>query len=463
MTGITIRREWGLVLFGGIFLCNPIVGFVDLLPDALGLLLIVLGLYRVADLDHHLSHARRGFSIMLGVAVGQLLAFYFIFGMLGQAGEDKLNAYERPMLILLGSLAYAFFVLYFLLPALRSLFRGVESLAIRTEGEVTAAALQEGRTSGERMARRTVLFLLVQMLAAILPELSILTSLEMEAGNPLFPFDWHRFVPLFRMAVTPIALGFAVWYLVGFCRFFATLRRADAWNRALLMRWQGEIGNDQRRMERRRYLVFSILVGVGFLFSLRLKLNHLTVLPSIVAALALWSGLRLMRDRLPAPAGRLPFLLLGGSSLLQVLLNRSYLHRFDPEASRYLEAAYLHFGAMRIAELLEAVLLLWVHWTLLSALSALVRQNLKVCYEGDPAASRRATERLQHRLLLRIRFLRIGGILLCLGNLVYALFQLYLPWMWFVNLLLWGVEGGMLLSFRSEYLEEMHFYDTEDA
>ena len=77
--------------------------------------------------------------------------------------------------------------------------------------------------------------------------------------------------------------------------------------------------------------------------------------------------------------------------------------------------------------------------------------------------SRRATERLQRSFAGRLTLLRVGAVVVALGNLVYALFQLYLPWMWFVNLLLMAVELCLLLSFRGEYLSQLQFYGKSDA
>ena len=58
------QKHMGLlyVMLGGIFLCNPVVGFVDVLPDLVGYLLISVGLLRLADLNGHILESAQRFA-----------------------------------------------------------------------------------------------------------------------------------------------------------------------------------------------------------------------------------------------------------------------------------------------------------------------------------------------------------------------------------------------------------------
>lgn len=455
-----MRAAWLWMLAGGVFLCNPMVAFVDVLPDVIGFAMLLVGLWRVGELSPRLYTARQGVLKMLAAAAGLLLCEYLVFFVLTRNTEEDMNKYEQPMLLLLGSAAYAVFLFLFWLPTLQELFAGLDALLLRHGGR---AAGTDGRSPSERMARRSTVFFLVLPVLAILPELSLLTSFEKDAGNPLFRFDWYRFVPLFRILAVAIAVGFALWWLIGYARFWLLLSRDRAWNDALERRYTEEVLTDAPRTAQRRRLFITILIATGAIASLRLKINYVSVFPSILTALGIGGGLWMLEGRAPRRFVRACLIALSVASLTGAVINLTYLRRHLPVASAYETGAYWHYLALRAVEAVEAVLILAAFWILFRSLSAWVKNTVRVTYEGDDALSARATARLQKSFATRLLLLRVGAVVVCLGNVVYAILQLQYPWLWFLNFLLTGAELGMLLSFHSALTEQRAFYSKNDA
>ena len=58
---------------GGIFLFNPIVAVVDVLPNVIGYLLIYAGLWRLADLNDEFASAHRLSRIMIWVGLLEII------------------------------------------------------------------------------------------------------------------------------------------------------------------------------------------------------------------------------------------------------------------------------------------------------------------------------------------------------------------------------------------------------
>ena len=447
---------WGAMLFGGICLCNPLVGFLDVLPDAVGCLLLVLGLYRLGDLNGHLADARRGVLQMLAASVGQLLVTHFIYNVLRENAE---NQFERPMLLLLGAAAYGFLTFLLLGPALRNLFLGLDELALRTGGRVADETKAGAGSPCERMWRRTRPMLIAVVLASILPELSILTSQEIAEGSGRVLFDWYRFLTLFRWAAVLLSLFAVLPWLVAYVRLVIRMWRDTAWNAQLEKKYAAEVAADAERCEKRRYFVAALLGCIGICCCFRIKMNHVTLLPSALCACGIGAGLWMMRDRVPLC--RMHAWILGGSvlaSVAQTVLNRVYLARFELEASKYREEAYLLFLALRGSEVLEALLLLAVELLLLKGLCDLCKSDLRVTYEGDEERSARATERLRQGFTRRLHVLFTVAILTALSNVAFAILQLYIPWLWFVSLLLSGLFVGLCVSFWSAFSEERIFH-----
>ena len=70
-----------LVAVGAFFLFDPFVSVMDLLPDALGYLFILLGLYRLSDLDERLKDASKGVGYLALIGVTRMVALFLAFGL----------------------------------------------------------------------------------------------------------------------------------------------------------------------------------------------------------------------------------------------------------------------------------------------------------------------------------------------------------------------------------------------
>ena len=144
------NRNGRLLALAGasILLANPIVGFVDLLPNCFAYLLLCVGLSRVADLEGHICEARRRFQILTVFGIIQLLAVYFGYGVLRSRAT---NLYELRSYIVLCSFVLLVAHWFYLLPALRELFLGADYLADRYNAAEIGKTDKRGRTPVGRL------------------------------------------------------------------------------------------------------------------------------------------------------------------------------------------------------------------------------------------------------------------------------------------------------------------------
>lgn len=153
----------GLWMAGALFLFNPNVNILDVLPDCIGYLLLLAGMRRAAHTLPYFDDATR-YCRYLAILTATRLPAYFVMTSLA-AGNN-----EQRVIITLFTLCYGIGELLLLFPAFRALFAGTEYLAerygVRAAG--TPAAALAARVAMFAMAAKPVL--------AFLPELCWLSS-----------------------------------------------------------------------------------------------------------------------------------------------------------------------------------------------------------------------------------------------------------------------------------------------
>ncbi len=459
---------FGWLSAAGIFLCNPIVAGVDVLPDLFGYLLICIGLYRLSDLDAHMLEAQRRFRILLLVGGGELAALYFIYGVIGRVVRDRpteINVYEFPVLILLSAFVFAILRLYFLIPAWRELFAGMDSLGRRQDNR-ELCCVRRNRTSSERMTVRTTAFAIFSSVLSVLPELTILTSFENDKGNPVFPFDWYRFITLFRLFAVVLGLIIGIVWLVFVLRYFGRARRARAWVQALVTRYRKEILPQTGMLTVRRITAAFALLGIGMIFTVNLRLNYYTVLPGAIFALFCSAGLCMLGEH--AKQKRTCFAIsavLAAVSAAEWIANRLYLADYLPEASAYYPQAYQRFLVVRLLDGAEALVTIALVLALLRTLYGTVRTHTEVNYgtPGSEALSEAATERLHgefgRRMMINAGLFSAAAVI----NLADAVFRLRFPWIWAVSFILSVIAIWQFFAMLNELNEQIHVKYQSDG
>ena len=203
----------GLLMLSAIFLCNPMVGFVDVLPDCIGFLLIFNGLRFMADMDEHLEVAKKRFLILFWAGVAQMVLQMLIYSFLqGNAGEET-NPYGLPSTVL--SVAFVWFVLYVavLIPSFKELFLGLDRMCDRFNCNLP---IRKKKSAGERMIKRMAVLVFAISLLSLLPELTILSSFEYHVGSDTFLFDWYDFIGMFRSLAVLLSIGFSLAWVSSF-------------------------------------------------------------------------------------------------------------------------------------------------------------------------------------------------------------------------------------------------------
>jgi len=454
-------RGFLLILLSALFLFNPVIGFVDPVPNCFGYLLLCLGLSQLADLSESVSESLRRFRILLLLSLAHMLGIYLIYGVMG-ARSAEMNRLEQPVYILLASFLFLLAQWYFLIPAMRDLFKGIRTLAEAQGADALTRENRKGKTPIDRIRTATTRFVILSSLFAMLPELTILTSFEYEVENRYFPFDWYRFVGLFRILFGFAAFVVGILWLIRMIRVCIKAMKDKPWLDALHERYCREVLPQIGMLTVRRFSGVFFLFRLALIFAISLRFDNQSILPAFFFAILAIFAIYSLGDLVSREA-RLPVFIasvwLGGVGVAQIFFTADYLKHFLPEASLYQPDAYRAFLIVRAIDVAEVVLTFVLVWILLRFFMSIVTSHTAVDYGSNDARylSADATKRLHREFRVRhylsLIFFFIGT---CFG-IVDAWFRLEYPWMWIPAALFTVVGIACAYSFLFELKTQIQY------
>ncbi|MBQ2735145.1 MAG: hypothetical protein IJF33_04865 [Clostridia bacterium] len=476
-SGVQIRSGFRILILAAVVLCNPTVGFVDVLPNCIGYWMLCVGLNRLSDLNGRIAEAVRRFRILILLSIVQLLAAYFAYGVIA---KQATNVYELRSFLALGSFLMLLAQWFFLIPAFRDLFLGLGYLAERHDSTMLLVE-KRGKTDVQRIASLTRLFVVASSVFALLPELTGLSSLngKGENGIPEYGMLWYDsvlsspesavdryvYIDFLRLLATTASLIIALIWLISFVRFVLRILRDDRWIKRLEGIYQAEVLPQTGMLTVRCFSKFFYLLQIAFVFAAGVRMNDRAILPGFLFSIfATFAVLQL---------GKLASLrcgcytvcgLLAITSIGQLVLNDRYLQRFTPKASLYQKEAYEMFCAVQVADIFEVVLKLLLIAVLFWMLCRIARDHTGVQYgdETSMSLSQSATQRLHKKFAVRLNTTLAVFVLAAVLSIAETLLRFRYEWLWLLSLSVSFVGVMMFYSFLYELKSEICFrYDSD--
>ncbi len=460
-----VKKNMGLfsVLLSALFLFNPIAGFRDILPNCIGYLLLWTGLGPLGDLNDLVFESARRFRILFWVDLGMVLAQFFLHCVLVRKIE-QMNVYEYPMLILLFTFLQFLVHLLLLLPAFRLLFTGLDWLAVK-HGSAALSAEKHGKSRSERMKILSTVFVVVSSVAMLLPELTVLASFEYERENPLFSFDWYNYVDLLRFIASAGALLIGFVWLFFYYRYFKAALHDRDWLDSLCTEYRVKVLPQHKMLTMRNFSTAFLLLRVGAVFLIKLRINHHSVLPSVICAFLVAIAVTMLgsvlRERKSCVCASVA---LGGISLLQLSVETEYLSSSIPKDSLYLTDAYWKYWNVQLLEAAEAVFIAVLVAILCCALRGMLHTQLTVDYgDGLPSGpSARATKQIQTEFEKKLLLCFLLFVFATVIRLFDAFWRLSYPWISLLSFAFSVLAVWRFSSFLQELLEQIGSGIPED-
>ena len=278
-----IRISFIGFIFASIFIFNPNINIIDLLPDFIGYIIITVSISKIADLNETLDEARIAFQRMIWIDAAKVLALFWSFGM----AYDS----EQNSSLLLWSFVFGVVELIFAVPAFSKLFSGLMSLADRYPSGVIfyrkkhlISQKLRRKSEAERLRTYTLVFLTLKAVFSFLPELADLSNTAYDEQSGFV--DLYQFVGLLRfLAFIPILILGLIW-IVRMIVFFARIMSDAPFISALENDYIANVLPREGHFIKRRIQASFLVLIIAVVLTVDFRLENINVLPDILSAIA---------------------------------------------------------------------------------------------------------------------------------------------------------------------------------
>ncbi len=261
------RLGFGYFIAAIIFLANPCINIIDILPDFFGYLFLIAGLTKWADLCPNISDAVQGLRKLRWFMLLKLLV-----SLLVPIVDDTF--------VLVFTFSFAVIELIYVLSAASQLFDGLEYLGTRFDSKKVFANLKTLRAL-------TGIFFVLKSVFCVLPELCSLGSSEYYGNITSTQVNIMNFkAPLMAMNLFMWAL-LAILWLVNILPYINRISKDTPFLTRILHDYEVEAGNNTGLATRRTVHTSISLMIAGCTFFPNLWIDGVNVIPTFIGAVFL--------------------------------------------------------------------------------------------------------------------------------------------------------------------------------
>lgn len=394
---------FGLVLTGFVLLFNPVIHVVDLIPDALGFLFIVIGLTKMSFFIGKIEQAR---SLFIKLALVEAAKCLMILTVPYASGSD----------ILLQTFVFALAEVLMFVPAVNALFEGltfaglwydatamyekksfnhpvaeffekiaslkpVKACIEKITGKPYKRRKHRGKVEWVVYARNKILFFYVfRVCATLVPELTELQLYDNLGEVSAFSIRYSYYKPFLY-----VILGLVVLILgIGYIRTVSTFFKAVGADEKFIKRMEDKYTVDILPRDTffiARGMKQSMVCFVSAVFtSMVVTIDNVNILVGIVSAAFLYSAAVILKRYIPRAKCIIPFAVVRAVlSIVNLVLQYDYYAEYTTDAVEFVERAKTMYYRMATLECVEAAfaavgLILYMFFLLRA-----VKAHLAVC------------------------------------------------------------------------------------
>lgn len=449
----------GYILAGAVFLFNPIISIFDILPDFLGYLFVLRGIYALADINVYLEDAKKQVKCLALSSLGRALSILFVFGIASPR--------EQSTLLVLMSFVFGVIDGFLLISAWKNIFGGITYLATTIGGDAALKQIKGGSLT-DRMQRSTAFSLIFIQAMAFLPELASLTDRSVYTDLESSIADFSSFMGLFRGAAIIAALAVGIIWLVKIFRYVKALKGDKPFFERLNDKYSSEVLSRPEIFTVRGINRGLICLSAAFIFCIDFYDSEkfgCNVIPDVISAVLLVVGLLLIRKYVKG--WLIPTLLSLAYGVFEVAVWIAQYGFFKSASAADIFKSHTAYGAyyrMCAVTFVGEVLFLIAVIAVLITLRKIIKSHTGVS-ELSQSGFNHSAERTKyiHRSLT-VRLVVIGLLaLLATGatvtyfmSLPYAYRTLWEAF-WILNMIVCGVFAATFISFSSNLRERMKY------
>lgn len=413
-----------------IFLFNPNIAVIDVLPDFIGYIFLCVFITGLADINETLSNALTCFKRLVFLDAAKVIAIMWIFGMSVTS--------ERNSSLLLWAFAFGVLEIMLVIPAFLKLFKGLEELgnAYENTSVVSSKPGKRSRKSHtEKICRFTVVFVAVKSVFSFLPELADLTSTEYYENEGLL--NLYRYIGIMRfLAFIPVLVLGVIWILKCI-KYFKRIDKDSVFCTALEKYYAENVAVKKGIFVRRNIALSFVILITAFVFSFDFRLENVNMLPDFISGILLAVFFAVISKRTSVNK-KVPTVLSAvyvAVAFAAYALEINFFDKYYYGAIYRSEEAMAAFAAMATAACASAVLFALLSCAVLKTLKGVIAEHTGVvALDGDKnSVCEKMSEDIKKELGKYLKYCLAATVFYALTDIGYALFAKDLEYMFFIN------------------------------
>lgn len=426
----------GYIIAGVVFLFNPMISILDILPDFIGYLLILAGIYKLADMTNKMENIHRHLLYLIGISLLRTILSVII------TPNDKI-------LVLIFVFVFAVFETIFMISIFNKIFDGIEDIGIRFDGTATFHKISELRTL-------TYIFIIVRNLFTVIPEFRHLSTSEYEGIISSFEMTGsiNYSTILITMNVIIVTAVGAIWLFM-MLSYLNKIRKDTDFIERINNYYTNNILTDTNRYLVRRVAISMFLFMLGFVFLVDIFLDNMDILPDFIGALFIFSAVMILRkDNLKI--NKLLYLSIAYIPLS--LINWIYRMIFcgnEYRVKSLLDTNVLMFYiGLILISLLTSVILIFIFINIWKMFNEIINNLIGFEYEAHfKTLIQRQNELIKTKKQSNI-FILVISLIFTVSKVIQTSAILILPEYWMIHFVL-----GIIWIFRT-YLFIIYLYEA---
>lgn len=307
-----IRGGMGLMIAAMLFLWNPHINVIDILPDCIGWLLAALSMTRLAWAMDDVAYVRRNAWILVGITAVKLapMAFSLI-------GAKTLPLLAEPTMVLTYTVCFGAFEMFLGIRVMRGWMDAVSRFGLLHNSNVALygtnrepqlskmrkkLAAHPRRDVQSALGRLTFWFFLWRYAASFVPELVYLRSTEY-LGNVIYGvvIDIRDYRPYLIIFFSLIAGIYGLRWLIRFSRYVCRLKCDPAMQNGFAALSEERQAQMVSRATLERFAIAFGCMLIGGVFLCHFSFENINILPDAVGLLFLVIAVFLLRQKTELP------------------------------------------------------------------------------------------------------------------------------------------------------------------
>lgn len=360
----------GAAVVSAVFLFNPDIALIDILPDFIGYLLLTLSLRFARDLSPHFENAWKRFRLLTLVTAVKLIALFWVMGGLT-------NALEKPTMLLLLSFVFSILELIWGIPAWFSFTEGLIIHAQTAGGEYPllergAKSYRPGKNVSISFRNTTVFFMIAKAFLANVSEFSALS----EHSYDDTAFNWYRFIGLYRILAVFIGAIIGVIWLVCALRFLIGVIKDERFIESAKQKYETSVLPNTGLFIRRDIAFLLCIVCAAALTSADFYIDKVNVIPDTLTAILLaWTFIKLKPYYAKYKIGLTVTAVYGVLTVVGAIMSNDFVSGAWVSKTWESREVFVEFITMYPVRLTEAVLFFVTVMLALSGVRAIIGQH----------------------------------------------------------------------------------------